>query len=796
MGGMVAAVALLSSVSMCVALAPSADAAETGSSAVAGTPAKHGSQAPSAIGGAGVDASVTANGSGSAAAAGSSAGIGNTANASNAVKAGFGTPAPSATKGDGTANVGSRSLAKATCTQTTPTTFQDSLTGYSTPGNPVLVSSTPGNQNPTLGGAYWEITSDCVLHLRGNSQGGDHNVATNVIGREDFWPWYAPAYRDEITGVSVDHPMGALTGATLDYMFAGLPNLTTVDVRNLTVNSPNYMRYMFANDPKLTTVNTTGWQPDWVQDMTHMFANDIALTEVTGINDWFAGWGTAAITDTSYMFSEDSSLASLDLSQWATHFNAGAVTMSSMFDMVGGVDTDIVDASDHQYDTALTDLNLTGWHMGWAVDGMFRACSKLTHIGGMPNWDMSGAKNLNAMFKGCSKLESVDLSNWDTSSALDMDGLFEKDGSLTDLSSVSGWNTSRVNTMGAVFDRDENLTSLDVSGWDTRNVTNFSWTFRMCPKLPSITGIENWHTPAVIKTYAMFNGDAGLTSLDLSNWDLKINSLPTPNDPADRNGDMSSMFAGCAKLETLTGLDDWETSAVTQMYKMFEGDGVLKQLDLSAWSTPAVNDMGDMFRGCSFLDKLSVGTAQFNHGAFNLIGGEVHFLRTTDNDTDGNDVTANGITQPGDWYRAHAAIKIMPDATTVHYQTADNDGPDLPRTAGGRDVLYYTRDGKPETTHYAVGPWSTHSADSQYDYTVGWDYGDQAVPVTLRPVLPDLPATQGNGANAAAGNGQAAGSRSLGRTGAAVAAVIVVALAAMAAGVTLLTMARRRGDRS
>ncbi|WEV65831.1 BspA family leucine-rich repeat surface protein [Bifidobacterium sp. ESL0764] len=758
-GGVAAAVALLSAVSMCVALAPmtsaKAYAADESSSSVSaseagktgqGTQGKQGSQAKSsakkldtASSSDAASPSSAASSAGHAATVGSSAGTGNTANvgdAGNTGNAGHSTQTAATTKNDGAANSSKRSLTRATCTEAGPTTFYNPV-GPDGDAHP--------NHNDALKGTYWKVSaegSDCVLHIGNNGMAGQWGkIATNddgnhseghQIAHDDFWPWYGQS--DEITKVVVDvnangYKVYTLNASTLDYMFANMPNLVSADVKNLDVESPGYMRSMFANDPKLQTVDTTSWRPYWARKMQHMFDGDTKLTNIDGIGDWFrdAPAGSAdQLSDTSYMFSEDASLTSMDLSKWASHLTVGADNMSYMFNMVN-------DAATNLGDTQLTSIDLTGWPMGFNTAGMFRGCTQITGVGGLRDWDMSQDQRMDTMFKYCSNLQNPDMSQWDTHTVWNLDGMFENDSALTDLSSIKHWNTANVTTMGAVFDTDTALTKIDVSGWNTEKVTNFSWTFRNCPKLPSITGIEKWHTPAVIKTYAMFDGDHELTALDLSGWHLKINSLPPSSNPSvDRYGDMSGMFADCPKLETLTGLDDWETSAVTEMYSMFIGDGVLKELDLSHWTTPAVDNMGDMFRGCTWLDKISVGTAHFSNGAFYDIGGEVHFLRNTDDDTDGNDVTANGITEPGVWHRAHATITILP-SSALHYETADNGGPGLTDTMpNGTKIAYYTRDHHPATEHYEVGTWS---GSRKYDYISTWNYGDQAVPSVLTPVL-------------------------------------------------------------
>ena len=95
--------------------------------------------------------------------------------------------------------------------------------------------------------------------------------------------------------------------------------------------------------------------------------------------------------------------------------------------------------------------------------------------------------NMSSMFDNCSSLTSLDLSNWDTSNVTNMKNMFGYCNSLTSLD-VSNWDTSSVTSMTYMFGYCNNLTSLDVSNWDTSNVTYMGYMFAFCQSLTSVTG--------------------------------------------------------------------------------------------------------------------------------------------------------------------------------------------------------------------------------------------------------------------------------------------------------------------
>ena len=65
--------------------------------------------------------------------------------------------------------------------------------------------------------------------------------------------------------------------------------------------------------------------------------------------------------------------------------------------------------------------------------------------------------------------------------------MFTNCNSLTSLD-VSNWDTSNVTSMTYMFSNCNSLTSLDVSNWDTNSVTNMTGMFYFCTSLTTVTG--------------------------------------------------------------------------------------------------------------------------------------------------------------------------------------------------------------------------------------------------------------------------------------------------------------------
>ena len=144
------------------------------------------------------------------------------------------------------------------------------------------------------------------------------------------------------------------------------------------------------------------------------------------------------------------------------------------------------------------------------MEDMFSYCSKLTSLD-LSGWNTSSVTSMYCMFNMCSKLTTLDLSGWNTSSVTDMAGMFAGCSSLTTLD-VSGLNTSSVTGMGTMFAGCTSLTSLDLSGWNTNNLTNMYQMFTGCTSLTSLD-LSGWNTNNVIKTERMFNGSKNLKTI-------------------------------------------------------------------------------------------------------------------------------------------------------------------------------------------------------------------------------------------------------------------------------------------
>ena len=241
--------------------------------------------------------------------------------------------------------------------------------------------------------------------------------------------------------------------------------------------------------------------------------------------------------------------------------------------------------------SALTTLNVSNFDTKNVTNmsGMFRDCSALTTLN-VSNFDTKNVTSMSEMFYGCYALTTLDVSNFDTQNVTDMNNMF---GSCTKLKTldVSSFNTQNVTDMSNMFYECKALTTLDVSNFDTQNVTDMSWMFYSCKALSTLD-VSSFDTKNVTDMSEMFSYCSTLTTLDLSNFDTQNVTK------------MSGMFNGCQALTTLD-VSHFDTKNVTDMSGMFSYCRALRTLDVSNFDTKNVTNMKNMFMGCSAPTALS-----------------------------------------------------------------------------------------------------------------------------------------------------------------------------------------------
>lgn len=308
---------------------------------------------------------------------------------------------------------------------------------------------------------------------------------------------------------------------------------------------------------------------------------------------------TSEVDDMRSMFSNCTSLETLDLSS----FNTEKVTsMITMF----------------ENSKNLRSLKLPKGFIGSSVtdlNAMFRGCASLTEL------DLSGSnaekvKNMGSMFYGCVALSNLNLSGFKTGSLTDMRYLFSSCQSLESLD-LSGFNTENVTSMVAMFSQCSSLRSLDLSSFNTSKVIDMNLMFYMCTNLESID-LSSFETENLQQMHHMFYSCTKLETLDLS-------SFATPN--------MTSMhcaFQNCKNLKTIYVTSAFTTDKVTEGRTAFAGCVNLPNyiLDKTGLEMAHTGEGGYLTAATASWVRWDAptGTLSFHRGATKPVGDNIYGL--------------------------------------------------------------------------------------------------------------------------------------------------------------------------
>lgn len=164
---------------------------------------------------------------------------------------------------------------------------------------------------------------------------------------------------------------------------------------------------------------------------------------------------TSAVTNMQSVFKGNYAVKWLDLTAWDV---SNVTTMANMF--MGSF-----------MGTELNYLNLSGWqtHNVTDMQNMFWHNKQLRLIDGLTDWDTSQVVTMTNMFAH-SGVQHLDLSNFDSSSLVEMDGAFGQMANLESIKFGSKFTTEHVTDMNGLFADDEKLKSLDLSYFNMKNV--------------------------------------------------------------------------------------------------------------------------------------------------------------------------------------------------------------------------------------------------------------------------------------------------------------------------------------
>lgn len=323
-----------------------------------------------------------------------------------------------------------------------------------------------------------------------------------------------PTARDMFTGTKVIKAdlagINFSEAISFEFMFNGCTNLVAVEnltrPANAESTSTERMFLQCTNLGSAGTLDLTGFDTTGITNMASMFQSAIRFTSSTSKDAGVINWGTALHTESVTTFSHMFDTATAMKSLIAEEIDVSGVTAT---DGLAYVFCNAQNVTSLPRITGTVQKDANG-AAKVSMEAMFRYCYKL------PSLDLSGlttagTNNLKWTFADCWLVTELDLSGFDTSNVTTLEGTFAQCRALTALD-LTHFDTSQVTNMSTMFDNCNTLTELDLSSFSMANLKSANTMFCNCKKLVWIYVNRSFDLSEIAKNSGnMFQNDDVLT---------------------------------------------------------------------------------------------------------------------------------------------------------------------------------------------------------------------------------------------------------------------------------------------
>ena len=318
------------------------------------------------------------------------------------------------------------------------------------------------------------------------------------------------------------------------------------------------------------------------------YPNKIAAIETSGGSDNFLALRTNNHTNYSYLFEnyKGDSLEPFALDTWNT---SNVTTMKYMFAICYA-----------------KDYNLGNWDFSKVTDtsSMF-SHSYAVNID-LSSWTVNpelAYYNMGQMFVGCDELETLDIRNLNITDC-------NSNPTITNAFS----DCVKLHTLRLDNCPNDTINKIITStGYPTGTIEGVTRKI-YCKESEAagLTAPENW-----VFEYVAEEPEIPLYELDMfrDNKDIEEASVMV----TEEHDNLFYMFSGCENLRAINGINDWDTSNVTNMSFMFTSCNSLESLDLSNFNTSKVTNMGGMFSECENLKELNLSNFELREDCRTIV---------------------------------------------------------------------------------------------------------------------------------------------------------------------------------
>jgi len=261
----------------------------------------------------------------------------------------------------------------------------------------------------------------------------------------------------------------------------------------------------------------------------------------------------------------------------------------------------------------LETLNLTGWDVSniTSMQNAFSTTGNPTTgcTFTLPSLTFTNCTVFSDAFTNA-RINTIDVSNWTLkTSGINCSNMFysldAKTGGTFTLDLSTWTNTSGITNMYQFFRSSPGLTHIDVTGWDTSNVTTMGLMCYSCSKLTHITGLSGFSAASLTGSTSIYlsftncfvlDFNAGATTNFGANWGPNLGNVTS----------FQQLFTAAGLTTPSTGPPDvsnWDMSGATSIYQIFQQLKTSGEVDVSNWDVSAVTGAN-----CNYVFYLYSGT--------------------------------------------------------------------------------------------------------------------------------------------------------------------------------------------
>ncbi|MDO5328538.1 MAG: BspA family leucine-rich repeat surface protein [Coriobacteriia bacterium] len=339
-------------------------------------------------------------------------------------------------------------------------------------------------------GCDWAVTDSLPKGL---------NKVTNAKSMFNYTAWTEAEQNHGFSNKIMHQAALELTSATnLKFAFANNKLLTDFDGSNLKPSEIEDMSYMLSSDYNIKEIDISGWTSFPEGDISKNWAgriigdNNVYIYCDEGIKSHVE---KSLPTSEKWKLQEPSAWWGLkDENQNKTLYLSALETVNSNTENKAILKGFNSAPSPWYFDysnitSVVVEDNI---HLKFdSTQNLFQHLTNTKTITGLEKLDVTKVQDMSEMFYGCSNLQTLDVSSFNTAQVTKFTRMFVNCASLTKLD-LSSFNTAKVTNFDEMFKSCSKLTKLDLSSFSNPNQNiNLWYTFESCENLETIIANPN-----------------------------------------------------------------------------------------------------------------------------------------------------------------------------------------------------------------------------------------------------------------------------------------------------------------